>query len=113
VEIASAGFIDEGYGAIVADAFDVSIDPDFGGERFVCGLGVRINLVRRAVDNINVAAISFPAGCRSGSEALVGIGDAPIVLVLELFWRCDGGGTPAFPKLFDEMISFLGGGEPC
>src|SRR5579859_4231078 len=88
------------------------INPDFSGEGFVGSLGVCINLVRRAVDDVNVAAIGFPAGCPgSSSEALVGKSDAAIVLLFEFVSCSARRGITAFPELFDEIIAFFGGGE--
>jgi len=111
MEVAAAGFVYKGNGAVVANAFDVAIGPDLSGEGFVCGFGVGINLVRRAVNDVNVAAIGLPTGCGGGSKALVGKGYTSIVFFLE-FVRCRAWHRiAAFPKLLDEMIAFFSGGE--
>ena len=40
------------------------------------------DFVRRAVGNVDAAAVGLPAG-DTGSEVLVGVGDAAVVLFLE------------------------------
>src|SRR5256712_4973552 len=56
--------------------------------------GMRLNLIRRPVDYIDSAAVAFPAG-DTGGEVLVGVGDAPVILLFRLaFYGVKGGGTP-------------------
>ena len=87
---AGAGGIDKPEFDVVADVFEMAIAPDiegidgggaaalFGGTVVGAAGGVGIDFVGRAPEDIDVAAIGFPAG-DSGGEAVVGVSDAAIV----------------------------------
>src|SRR5204862_8012081 len=67
---------------------------------------LRRNLIRRHVDDVDSAAVGFPAG-DAGGEVLVGVGDAAVLFFFELvFYGVSGGVTP-LPESFDEVIALL------
>jgi len=69
-----------------------------------------VNLIRRPVDDVDAAAVSFPAGdALVGREVLVGVSDAPVVLFLEGIFRRIRIGIAALPELLDELLALFVG----
>src|SRR5689334_6143396 len=72
---------------------------------------MRIDFIRRAVSDVDAAAIRFPSG-NARSVALVGIRDASVVLFLELVFYGVRSRVAAQPELFDELLALLVGVQP-
>lgn len=110
--VTATGAVDESDGIVVADAIHVAVGPNFDSNRILSALEMRVNLIRRTVDDIDVSTIGLPAG-RTGRSAktLVGESDAAVVFLLELVIRCAGRGIAARPELLDELVAFLVAGE--
>ena len=95
---AGTGGVDELDLDVFADAVQVAIAPQLpsiggGGtaallRRAVVGAagGMRLDLIRRAPDDIDVAPVGFPAGY-AGGKVFVGVGEAAVVLFPD---RVDG-----------------------
>jgi len=66
---------------------------------------VGFDFIGWAVNDIGPAAISFPAG-DAGSEALIGVGDAAVVLFFEFILFGIRSWIAAQPELFDEAFAF-------
>lgn len=114
--------IDKFYFNVLANAFQVTIPPQFPrirGRRATTLLegtivgaagGMRLNFVGRTPEDIDVAAIGLPAG-NAGGEALVSISQAAIVL---FFVGVDGRfriGIAAVPEALDELLALFVCGE--
>src|SRR5581483_10186552 len=67
---------------------------------------MRIDLIRRTIDDINAATVGHPAGlaCR---EVLVGVLDPAIVLVLEFVVFAVRIGIAALPEGLDELVALF------
>src|SRR6202162_1984111 len=72
--------------------------------------GVRLDLVCRAMNDVDAAAVRLPSG-DARSEVLVGISDAAVVLFLEFILDGVGSGVAAQPELLDELLALLVGAE--
>src|SRR5581483_9343096 len=113
---AGHGGIDELDDDVAAYVFDVAIAPLlegiggrgaaalFRGTFIGSARGVRLDLIRRPVHNVDAAAIGFPAG-DTRSVVLVGVGDTAVVLFLELVFDRIGGRIAAKPELLDELLA--------
>src|SRR5882672_3952067 len=71
---------------------------------------MRIDFVGRTPDDVNVAAIAFPAG-DAGGEMFVGVGDAAVVFFLEFVDGGGGVGIVVGKDNFDELFAFFVGAE--
>ena len=103
---------------VLADAFEIAVVPDlkregrglaaafFHGPLVAAAGGVRVDRVRLAEGDIDVAAIRLPARL-AGGKVLVGIGDAPVVLFAEFVLRRIRIGVAAQPELLDEGVPLL------
>src|SRR5467141_1310013 len=69
---------------------------------------MRFDLIGGAPHDVHAAAIGLPAG-NSGSEVLIGVRYAAIMLFLEIVVREIGIGAAAQPKLLDELLAFFVG----
>src|SRR5271165_2945525 len=110
--------IDEFQIDFLPDPFDVTIAPvlerESGGvaTSFFYGTLVRttrrvsVDLVRRAVGNVDAAAICPPPR-NAGGKMLIGVGDTPVVLFFVLVLRGVRSGVATQPELFDEGIAFF------
>ena len=67
---------------------------------------VRVDRVRLAVRDIDVAAVGLPSRLARG-EVLVGIGNAGVMLILELVVVGVRVRVPAQPELLDELVPLL------
>ena len=118
VIIAARAGIDELQVDVLTDSFEIAITPILvriggGGAaalllRTIVGAagGMRLDLVGGAPHDVNAAAIGLPAW-NAGSEMLVGISDAAIVLFLVLVFRSVGSGIATQPELLDELVALL------
>src|SRR5690606_10132792 len=109
------GRINEFQFNVAADPFNVSITPDFERksrsrtttfvDRALVGSsrGVRLNFNRRTVNNVDAAPICHPSRQPAG-EALVGIGDPPVVFVLKLIDRSSWIRVSSKPELLDKLL---------
>ena len=68
--------------------------------------GMRLDFVGRAEGDVDAAAVGLPAGNARG-EALVGVGDAAVVLFLELVLGGVRRGVAAQPELLDELLALF------
>src|SRR5580700_3393644 len=68
---------------------------------------VRVDLIGRAVLDVSAAAIGLPAGFGFGREAIVGIRNASVVLLLEQVLSRSRVGIAALPKLLDKVLAFF------
>ena len=119
-ELARHGGVDELDDDVVADAFDVAIAPLLEGEGgglaaalfrgplIGAARGVVFDFVRRAVRDVDAAAVGLPAGDARG-VVLVGVRDAAVVLFLELVFDGVRGGVAAQPELLDELLALFVG----
>ena len=71
---------------------------------------MRIDLVGRTPDDVDVAAIGFPAG-NAGGEVFIGVRDATVVLFFEFVDGGIGIGIAALEDDFDELFAFFVGAE--
>src|SRR6266446_5013337 len=120
--LAGHGRVDELDVDVVADPVDVTVAPllervgrsgsaAFLNRTLVGAAGrVRLGLVGRAVLDVDHAAVGLPSG-NSGSEPLVGIGDAAVMLFAILVLFGIGSGVAAEPELLNELLSLLVGLE--
>ena len=69
---------------------------------------MRLDLVRRSVRDVDAAAVGLPAG-NAGGVMLVGVGDAAVVLFLELVLDGVRRGIAAQPELLDELLALFVG----
>ena len=69
------------------------------------------DFVRRAVRDVDAAAVGLPARDARG-VVLVGVGDAAVVLFLELVLDGIGRGVAAQPELLDELLALFVGLQP-
>ena len=118
VVVAAHAGIDKLDDHFLADTFDVAVAPIFKGKsrsraaalfhRTLVGSagGMRLDLVRRTVDDVNAAAIGFPSG-NAGREVFVRIRDAAIVLFFEFVFDGVGRGIAARPERFDELVALF------
>src|SRR5690348_18452569 len=67
---------------------------------------MRFHLISGTVHDVNAAAVGLPAG-NAGGKMLVGVGDAPVDLVLVRIVNAVGSGVAALPELLDELIALL------
>ena len=84
--------------------------PPCSGDDVGAAGGVRIDFVGRAPEDIDVAAIGFPAG-DAGGVAVVGVGDAAVVLFARIVFGGVGSGIAAGPEILNERIALFVGGE--
>ncbi len=122
MKFARATGIDKFKFDVFADALEVAIAPFFprigGGcaAAFVhwaivnAASGVRLDFIGRTPEDIDVAAIGAPAG-GAGSEMLVGVGDAAVVLFLGRVFGRIGFGIADVPEMLDELVALFVGGE--
>jgi hypothetical protein len=122
VIFAGAVGVDEFDFDVFANVFEVAVAPEFpgiGGGRAAALLGwaivgaaggVRLDFVRRAPEDVDVAAIGFPAG-DAGGEAFVGVGDAAVVLFAVGVFGGVRVGIAAAPEVFDVLLALFVGGE--
>src|ERR1017187_3303752 len=115
--LAAHGLVDEFEHYVSANALDVAVAP--GLERKSLALAaalilrelirstgrVGFDFIRWAVNDVRPAAIGFPAG-DAGSEALIGVGDAAVVLFFEFILFGIRSWITAQPELFDEALAF-------
>ena len=73
--------------------------------------GMIVDFVGRPVGDINAAAVGLPSG-NTGSVVLVGVGDAAVVLFLELVFDGVRAGIAAQPEVLDEALALLIGLQP-
>jgi len=71
---------------------------------------MRVDFIGRTPDDVDMAAIGFPAG-DAGGKMFVGVGDAAIVLFLEIVDGGVGIGIVVSPDDFDELLAFFVGAE--
>ena len=90
---------DEGMGAGLSSPFPVG--PVVGASPVV-----GLDLVRWTVHDVHAPAIGLPAHLARG-ETLIGVGDAPVVLVPELVDHGVRIGIPSQPELLDELVALL------
>ena len=62
--------------------------------------------IGRSPGDIDPAAIGLPSGLARG-KPLVGVGDAPVVLVAGLVDHGVGSGVPAQPELLHELVALI------
>src|SRR5712692_5068905 len=67
---------------------------------------MRFNFIRRAIHDVDLAAISLPAG-NAGGEMLVGVRDATVVLVFKFVFCSIRGWIAALPESFDELLALF------
>src|SRR5271165_6839375 len=67
---------------------------------------MRIDLIRRAVRNVNAPAVRSPPG-DAGCEVLVGVSDASVMFFFVLILWCVRSGVTAQPELFDERVTLF------
>src|SRR5579863_3812445 len=67
---------------------------------------MRINLVRRAIHNVDATAVCFPSGDSSG-EMFVGVFDAAVMLFFKFVFFGIGRRVAALPKGLDELVALL------
>ena len=103
---------------VVADALDIPVVPGlkrkgrclppalFHGPLIATAGGVRVDAVRLAIGDVHVAAIGLPARLAC-CEMLVGVGDAAVVLFLELVLGRVGIRIAAQPEVLDEGLTLL------
>ena len=118
VVLAAHRRIDEFDDHVRADPLEVAIAPLLKGvsgrlaaaffHRPLVGAarGMRLDFVRRSVDDVDSAAIRLPAR-NARRVALVGVGDAPVVLFLELVLHRVRRRVAPQPELLDELLPFL------
>ncbi len=107
---------------VFADSFQITIPPGFPRigrrrtstfiHRTVVGATgrVRFDFVGLAPNNVDAAAIRSPARY-ARSKMFVGIGDAAIVLFLEIVVGQIRIGAAAQPERFDKLLALFVGGE--
>ena len=102
----------------LADAFEVAIAPVFKRESrsfsaaffyrplVTAAAGMRINLVGRAVHNVDTAAVGFPTGdsCR---EVFVGVFDAAVMLFFKFVFFGIGRRIASLPEGFYELVALF------
>ena len=71
---------------------------------------MRLYLIGRPVGYVDAPAVRPPAG-NSGSEALVGVSDAPVVFFFEFVLKGIGRGVAAQPELLDKLFPLVRGSE--
>ena len=69
-----------------------------------------VDLVRRSPHDVDLAAVGLPAG-NAGSEVLVGVGNAAVVLFLKCVFGRIGIGIAPLPERLDKLLPFLVGGQ--
>src|ERR1043165_8423429 len=121
--LAGHGRIDELDDNVAAHALDVAVAPLFARERrrraaaflgrpFVAAAaGMRFLFVGRTVRNVHAAAVGLPTG-DARREILIGVGDAAVVLFLELVFHRVRGGVAAQPEVLDELLALFIGLQP-
>src|SRR5689334_15133238 len=67
---------------------------------------MRFHLISGTVHDVNAAAVGLPAG-NAGGKMLVGVGDAPVDLVLVRIVNAVRSGVAALPELLDELIALF------
>ena len=121
---AGHGGVDEFDQHLIAQvrSLQVAVAPDFEGvgagdsPAFVNGTGVApaarmgLDFVGRTEGNVDPPPIRQPPR-GPGREPLVGIGDAPVMLIPGLVHDRIGIGIPPQPELFDELVPFIVGGQ--
>ena len=75
---------------------------------YKCRRRVGFDLIGRAPDDVNAAAIGPPAG-NSRGEPLVGVGDSAVVLFLEFVFDRVRSGITALPERLDELLALFVG----
>src|SRR5215469_2552434 len=66
-----------------------------------------LNVIKSSIDDVNASSISFPALPDVSAEVFVGVGDAPIVLLLECVLRRARIWISTFPERCDEIVTLL------
>ena len=72
--------------------------------------GVRLDLVGRAVHDIDPPAIGPPT-LQAGRVLLIGVSDAPVIFFLELVLRVTGVGIAPLPEGLNELFPLIISGE--
>src|SRR3974390_995948 len=67
---------------------------------------MRIDLVRRAVNDVHATAVRHPARF-PGRKVLIRVRDSAVVLFLVLILRSIGSGIAPQPELLNELVAFL------
>src|SRR5690349_12754355 len=67
---------------------------------------MRFHLVSGTVHDVNAAAVGLPSG-NSGGKMLVGVGYAPVKLVLVRVVHAVRSGVAALPELLDKLIALF------
>ena len=118
VIVAAHAGVDELNHDFLANSFQVAIAPGFkreGGSlaaTFFHGAlvgsagGMGFDFIRLAIHDVHAAAIGLPAG-DAGSEMLVGVGDALVVLFFVFVLFSVGRGITTLPESFDEIVALF------
>src|SRR5579862_1210904 len=67
---------------------------------------MRFELIWRAPDDVGTSTIRSPSR-NSRGKPFVGIGNAPVMLFLELVFYCVGSWVAALPERFDKLLSLF------
>src|SRR5208282_4708163 len=78
----------------------------FHGALVHAARGVGVNAVGRTECDINVAAVGLPAGL-AGGKVVVGVLDAPVMLLAKFVLRRIGIGVAAQPEVLDECLALF------
>src|SRR5208283_5634657 len=118
MKVAALAGIDEFKINFLADSFDVPIAPilEGKGRSFAAAFFHRalvtaarrmvIDLVRRAVHDVNAATVRSPPR-NAGGEVFVGVSNAPVMLFFVFILRSVGRGIAAQPELLDERVALF------
>lgn len=107
-KVAAPGPVNEGNELVVAETLDMPICPDLHGHGPLGVFGVRVNLIRRAIEDKHVTAIGLPArGAGRCPKMLVGVRKPVVVLLLKLVFGRAGSRIATLPELFNEMVPLL------
>ena len=105
-------FVDERDGQVITDALNMAVSPKLIRRHVNAARRMGINLIRRAVNNVHVAAIGLPArpaGCRP--KMLVGIGDPAEMFRFKLIFNRSRCWIAPLPELLGEFIPFFIGSQ--
>jgi len=105
---AIAGFVNEGERDVLANTRYAAVSPD--RELIGRAIGVELDLIRRAVEDVHVAAVAHPSRMGVG-KVRVGILDAPVEFFFKVIHPAAGIGIPPLPELPDEHAARFIGGE--
>ena len=67
---------------------------------------MRFDFVRRAIHDIDSAAVAFPAG-NAGGKVFVGVGHAAVVFFLEFVFDGVRRGIATLPESLDELVALF------